>query len=702
MPPLNLISYASSRPRALVAGLCAIALAPPALAGEAASPTALPGLTVTHPQEKPVTPGDVFRHPGARDLTLRGDFLRSGATQAREALNRIPGVNAPDNNGTGSHDLALNVGVRGLNPRLASRSTVLVDGIPVPFAPYGQPQLSLAPLSLGNMAAIDVIRGAGAVRYGPQNVGGIINFITRAIPDAPSASVSIQGVTAPGSPYDGSKRTANALIGGTHASGLGAALLYAGTRGMGYRAHSDTRIDDLMLKLQYQPDDTHRFHAMGQYYDGQAQMPGGLSQADYAADPFQSTRPHDRFWGQRTLLAGGYVYSGESLRVSADAFFTKTLRSGYLDQRNFVSLSPRYYWVRGLEARATRDWQWGQVAHEISAGYRYINEASHELRYRSPPGAPLPGTDSRRDRNTRGQTVAHAFYVDDRIDIGRWSLTPGLRYESIDQSQRNLITERPYRARYNVPLPAFHALYRLDPDWHLYANTETSFGSVQYSQMPNRVAAGQVKPEKARTWEAGIRHQSEHLQASLGTFLVNFDNQYESNQATDSVIARGRTRQRGIEAEVAYALSHWSPMLEGLALRANYALVDARIRESGGNQGNTVPFVSRHKGLAALGYTRGPLQLDLELQAQSSQFADNANTRIESADGSNGRIPGYALWNLSAHYDLAAAGLAGARIGLGVQNLLDRRYFTRAYGDNNRGKYLGLPRTPWLQLSFDL
>lgn len=84
-------------------------------------------------------------------------------------------------NGTGSHDMALNFGIRGLNPRLASRSTVLMDGIPVPFAPYGQPQLSFAPISMGNMDAVDVVRGGGAVRYGPQNVGGIVNFVTRAI-----------------------------------------------------------------------------------------------------------------------------------------------------------------------------------------------------------------------------------------------------------------------------------------------------------------------------------------------------------------------------------------------------------------------------------------------------------------------------------------------------------------------------------------
>lgn len=81
---------------------------------------------------------NVFEHPGARDVVRREAFERNGATTAREVLNRMPGVNAPDNNGTGSHDLALNFGIRGLNPRLASRSTVLMDGIPVPFAPYGQ------------------------------------------------------------------------------------------------------------------------------------------------------------------------------------------------------------------------------------------------------------------------------------------------------------------------------------------------------------------------------------------------------------------------------------------------------------------------------------------------------------------------------------------------------------------------------------
>lgn len=441
----------------------------------------------------------VFDHAGARDVIRRERFAQIGAATPREVLNQIPGVNAPENNGTGSHDMALNFGIRGLNPRLATRSTVLMDGIPVPFAPYGQPQLSLAPLSIGNMDAVDVVRGGGAVRYGPQNVGGIVNFVTRAIPETFAIKGGIQLESSPSSEHEGFKKSGNLLIGGTADNGLGGALLYSGTRGSDYREHSGTRIDDLILKGHYQLDEANSVHAIGQYYDGEADMPGGLTQAEFERDPSQSTRFKDRFWGRRTLFGAGYDYAEGQRKFNANAFFTRTLRSGYLDQGNFVSLSPRYYWVRGVEARFSQGFQTGAAHHELGIGYRYLNEASHELRYRAAPTAALPTTGSRNDRDTRGQTEAHAFYIDDRIDIGRWTLTPGIRYEIIDQQQVNLLTATPYVGDYRTALPALNVLYRLSERWNLYANTEGSFGSVQYSQMPNRVAVDEVKPEKART-----------------------------------------------------------------------------------------------------------------------------------------------------------------------------------------------------------
>lgn len=642
---------------------------------------------------------DVFEHPGARDVIRREDFERQGATSARDVLNRIPGVNAPENNGTGSHDMAMNFGIRGLNPRLATRSTVLMDGIPVPFAPYGQPQLSFAPVSMGNMDAVDVVRGGGAVRYGPQNVGGIVNFVTRAIPDAPTVKAGFQTQTSPSSSHDGFKTTGNVLAGGTADNGLGGALLYSGTRGGDWREHSDTRIDDLILKGNYAIDDANSVHAMAQYYEGEADMPGGLSTAAYKADPYQSTRPNDKFWGRRTLVNVGYRYQQERREFTVNSFFTKTLRSGYLDQGTFLSLSPREYWVRGIETRFSQGFDLGNTTHEVGVGYRYINEAGHELRYRTPIAAnQLPTTNSRNDRDTRGETEAHAFFIDDKIDIGKWTFTPGIRYEMIEQQQTNLLTHVKYKGDYNTPLPALNVLYHVNDSWNLYANTEGSFGSVQYSQMPNRVSGGEVKPEKARTWELGTRYDNGNLRAEIGAFLINFNNQYDSNQTTDTVIARGKTRHQGIEASVNYALEGVSPILSGFDVYATYAYVDATIREEGPNKGNRVPFSSKNKGTLGIGYTQGPWKANLDSSYQTDQFADNANTRAESADGSTGKIPGYMVFSSRVGYDFGPQ-LADLNVAVGIKNILNHEYFTRSFDDNNKGKYVGEPRTVYLQTS---
>ena len=642
---------------------------------------------------------NVFEHPGARDVIRREDFERQGATQARDVLNRIPGVNAPENNGTGSHDMALNFGIRGLNPRLAARSTVLMDGIPVPFAPYGQPQLSFAPISMGNMDAVDVVRGGGAVRYGPQNVGGVVNFVTRAIPDAPTVKGGFQTETSPSSSHDGFKTSANLLAGGTNENGLGGALLYSGTRGGDWREHSDSEIDDLILKGKYQLDEANSFNAMAQYYEGKADMPGGLSVADYDADPYQSTRLKDQFWGRRTMFNFGYRYQEDRREFTANTFFTKTLRSGYLDQGSFLSLSPREYWVRGFETRFAQGFDLGPTSHEVGVGYRYINEAGHELRYRTPiSNNQYPTTNSRNDRDTRGGTEANALFVDDRIDIGKWTITPGVRYEMIESQQTNNLTDVKYKGDYNTALPALNVLYHLSDSWNLYANTEGSFGSVQYSQMPNRVSSGEVKPEKARTWELGTRYDNGTLRAEIGAFLINFDNQYESNQTNDSVIARGETRHQGIETSVNYALDDLSPALAGFDVYATYAYVDATIREDGPNKGNRVPFSSKHKGTIGVGYTEGPWKLNVDSSFQSDQFADNANTSKESADGSTGKIPGYMLFSSRAGYDFGPQ-LSDLNVAVGVKNIFNTQYFTRSFDDNNKGKYVGEPRTVYVQTS---
>lgn len=642
----------------------------------------------------------VFEHAGARSLVKREEFQAQGATSAREVLNRIPGVVAPENNGTGSHDMALNFGVRGLNPRLAARSTVLMDGIPVPFAPYGQPQLSFAPVSLGNMEAVDVVRGGGAVRYGPQNVGGIVNFVTRSIPEKAAASINVQTEASPNSGQGGLKTITSLMAGGTLDNGLGAALLYSGVRGDDWRDRSGTKIDDVMLKGQYKIDGAQKVSAMVQRYDGQADMPGGLSRAKFNANPYQSTRPKDSFWGHRNLVSAGYEYKPNASRqLSVLAFYTETLRSGYLDQGKFVSLSPRSYTVRGIETRFTQGFHLAGARHEVGLGHRYVSEESEEFRYRArKTSSKLPTTSSPYDRHTRGETRANAFFIDDRINVGNWTIVPGLRFEQIRSAQRNERNGARDTGEYSPLLPALNVMYYLNDQWNLYANTDTSFGTVQYSKMATAVTSGSMEPEKARAYEVGTRFDNGALRGQLGVFALNFSNQYESNQEQNTVYARGKTRHVGLEGSVHYDLGKAADALKGYGVYANYAYVDASIREEGPNKGNQVPFSPKHKAVFGVDYKSGSWKAGVDGAVQSGQFADNRNTVMESADGSNGHIPGYMLWNIRTSYAFGAA-YRNLVIGAGIKNLFDRKYFTRSFDDNNKGLYVGQPRTVFLQMS---
>jgi len=50
---------------------------------------------------------------------------------------------------------------------------------------------------------------------------------------------------------------------------------------------------------------------------------------------------------------------------------------------------------------------------------------------------------------------------------------------------------------------------------------------------------------------------------------------------------------------------------------------------------------------------------------------------------------------LRAGYDFGKS-LSNLRVAVGVKNLFDRRYYTRST-DNNGGKYVGMPRTLYVQ-----
>lgn len=701
--------------RCAVAAAAALACLPAAVYAQSAEPvvSTLDSVTVTGNWLDNPNQEKVLEHAGARTIVDQQRIEESGSASVRDVLRLVPGVQVQDSNGTGGSDVSLNIGVRGLTSRLSPRSYVLMDGVPVSYAPYGQPQLSLAPVSLGNLSSVDVIRGAGSVRFGPQNVGGIINFVTRAIPKEFEADAS---VGAEFYSHGGNVKTMPSLfVGGTNAAGLGGALLYSGTHGSGWRAGNDkTDIDDVLLKGSYRLTGQDNLTASLHHFEGKGRMPGGLTTAQYAADPFQSTRSYDQFTGRRTDGSLKYTHNDGRNNIEVLTYYVDSFRGSYIEQENGsqrrLTAAPRNYNYLGLEPRYSRIFEAGPVVQEVSVGYRYLKEKSSEVALRT--AYYTPGTEGNAMdlpmnayQNSHGGTTAHAFYIDDRIDIGNWTITPGVRFERIRSFNhvKNLgaggvvtsaITPESEADEW---LPTLSVLYRMNDHWSVFANAGKSFGPQQYAQLAQSDRG--LHPESAKTYEIGTHFQGEQWGGELTLFNIDFDKELLLTRVgVDGIWTDlGATRHRGLESALRYDFGKAFPALKGLSAGMTYTYTQAS-SQAGDFAGKDLPLYSRHTASLSARYSVDRWTFNADLNAQSKQRSPGSGTQYitqEDASGRLGDVPGYATVNLRTGYQMGKEA-HNLRLAVGVKNLFDRRYYLRST-DNNGGKYAGMPRTLYVQ-----
>ncbi len=641
----------------------------------------------------------VKTYAGARTVVKKEQIENSGASSITDVMRRIPGVQVTENAATAGTPVSLNIGVRGLTGRYSPRSTVLLDGVPMSFAPYGQPQLSFAPVSLANIETVDVVRGGGAVRYGPQNVGGIINFRTRAIP-------TTRGMTGDATVRQieygegGSNTQYSTFVGSQLDNGLGVALLYSGASGSGWRENSDQSVNDFALKMRYELTPTSEIYGKLSYYDVKSNTPGALTPGQYAADPYQNTRPYDYWSGDRKGIDVGYInYISDKQEFEIRSYFNEsfrqsTLASGIGDSPASMTHSPRNYRVFGIEPRYTQRFAFGSSTHDVTVGYRYISERGND-----------PGTNGYKEDFVTGAitgytpfnnaTDAHAVYIDDKIAIGSWRITPGVRFEHIDSQRENVLTGENFERKNNKVLPQLNVAYLVTQDLTVFTNYGKSFGPVQNTQLNQNSAGNPLEPETATTTEFGARWQGRSLSAEATIFNIDFDNQIQQEGEGTALIYRnlGKTKHQGIETAIDYTFDDASS-LAGLNVYANYTYMHATLENDGADDGNDLPFYSRNTDTIGARYKTGPWTLNLSSTHQSRQYADEENTVAESAKGNNGVVPGYRV--LNAQVGWKVPNQKGFDILAGINNLTDKQYYTRITGSNG-GRLVGAPRTIYVQ-----
>lgn len=106
-----------------------------------------------------------------------------------EVLKTLPGVNVLSDMGLGNR---INVSIRGSWGRRSEKVLMLEDGSPISPAPYIGPGIYYNPIS-ERVSGIEVYTGADVLRYGPNNMFGIINYMTPKPPQQPTLKAKISG-----------------------------------------------------------------------------------------------------------------------------------------------------------------------------------------------------------------------------------------------------------------------------------------------------------------------------------------------------------------------------------------------------------------------------------------------------------------------------------------------------------------------------
>ena len=122
--------------------------------------------------------------PVSMSIMEAGEIQQRNALVVDDALRYIPGVNM-----TG---FQVNIrGSSGYSRGAGSRVLMLVDGIPFIAGDTGE--LSFEAIPVGQVERIEVVKGASSALYGSSALGGVINIITKAIPERPETIVRLYG-----------------------------------------------------------------------------------------------------------------------------------------------------------------------------------------------------------------------------------------------------------------------------------------------------------------------------------------------------------------------------------------------------------------------------------------------------------------------------------------------------------------------------
>lgn len=271
---------------------------------------------------------------------LRTEKEPAASRDVHQVLIKTPGVIVQEEDAFG---LRPNISLRGVAPHRSRKITLLEDGLLIGPAPYSAPAAYYTP-SLARTRGLDVLRGFRAVPYGPNSVGGAVDYLTLALPRETLNQVRLTtgsfGTLGAQGLVGRSFENGRFLLMLDHLQNEGFKRLPDG-EGTGFQKH------DFMLKAEWSPPD-HRDHLfeikLSAADEASDETYLGLTNSDYDADPVQryAASEGDLMRWRHQQIDLGYRWLRDNGEVRARAYHRAFWRdwhrfNGFMDAARDVN-----------------------------------------------------------------------------------------------------------------------------------------------------------------------------------------------------------------------------------------------------------------------------------------------------------------------------------------------------------------------------
>ena len=238
-------------------------------------------------------------HSGAASTISAAELEENNSVGLQETITALPGVSGRSDDGMGQ--TRMSISIRGLQSRRTQRVLVMEDGVPIQPAPYIFSPLYYNPPP-ERITGVEVIKGSSSIRYGPQTMAGVINYVTsRPQRRAPGGELKVTG---------GSHRYTSVFgeIGGFGTDDLRPQAQLLVKRGDGFRDNNDFLQINGTAKLQYDVGGDRSLYVKSNIdYERMNATYTGLTQHTFETDPDFNPKDDDFYRILRGSLSATYT-----------------------------------------------------------------------------------------------------------------------------------------------------------------------------------------------------------------------------------------------------------------------------------------------------------------------------------------------------------------------------------------------------------